>query len=437
MDRLIMAALYALLAVGCGDDGGSVLVDDIFSGAEWTLIEGLSPLPAVPPDPSNAVADDPAAATLGQRFFFETSHAGPIVTGDDGTNGGLGTANETGKVSCASCHDPAIYFDDERSNPNGTSLAADWGGRNTPPVVNAAFYRWFKWEGGSDTLWHQALGTTESGVSHNSSRLAVAHMIAAKYQTEYEAIFGALPDLSDTVRFPLTGKPKKGAADPDGAWEGMAPADQILIDEILANFAKAIAAYERLLVSRDAPFDDYVAGDFDAMSASAKRGLKLFIGKANCVECHRTPLFSDSSFHNLGVPQEGEHVSATDSGRFGAVGSILSSTFNSDGDYSDGSLGILTGLEQNEAQRGQFRVKHLRQIAETGPYMHTGQLATLRDVIEFYDRGGDSTGFEGTKDPLMVPLNLTTAEMDDLEAFLGTLTGEQIPAALQADTSAP
>lgn len=437
MQRLMSLVVGAALATGCGDDGGSELIDGVFSDAEWSLIDGLSPLPAVPPDPSNAVADDAAAATLGQRFFFETSHAGPIVTADDGTNGGLGTAGETGKVSCASCHEPGIYFDDERSSPNATSLAADWGGRNTPPVVNAAFYRWFKWEGGSDTLWHQALGTTESGASHNSSRLAVAHMVYAKYRTEYEAIFGAMPDLADTVRFPATGKPKKSAADPDGAWEGMAAADQILVNEIMANFAKAIAAYERLLVSRNAPFDQYVAGDFEAISASAKRGLKLFIGKANCVECHRTPLLSDSSFHNLGVPQEGEHVSATDSGRFDAVASLLGSTFNSDGDYSDGSLGLLTGLAQAESQRGQFRTKHLRQIAETGPFMHTGQFATLRDVIEFYDRGGDETGFDGTKDPLMVPLNLTSAEMDDLEAFLGTLTGEQIPAALQADTSAP
>jgi cytochrome c peroxidase len=421
---------------GCGDDG-TALVDGTFTEAEWGVIESLSPLPEVPADPSNAVADDPAAATLGQRLFFEASHAGPIAVAADGQNGGLGAVDESGKVSCASCHQPSIYFDDERSNPNATSLAAGWGGRNTPPVVNAAFYRWYKWDGGSDTVWHQAIGTTESAVSHNSSRLAVAHMLLARYKTEYEAIFGALPDLSDTVRFPPTGKPKASAADPDGAWEGMAAADQGLINEVMANFGKAIGAYERLLVSRNAPFDDYVAGDFEAIGAAAKRGLRLFVGKANCIECHGTPLFSDSSFHNLGVPQEGEHVSATDTGRFGAVSSLVPSTFNSDGDYSDGSLGILAGLAQDESQRGQFRTKHLRQIAETGPFMHTGQFATLREVIEFYDDGGGEAGFEGTKDRLMVPLNLTSAEMDDLEAFLATLTGEQIPASLQADTSAP
>ncbi len=428
-----IVAAMCVLGTACGDD--AALVDDTFTEAEWALIETLSPLPSVPADPTNAVADDADAASLGQMFFFETSHAGAIVTGDDGTNGGLGSVGEAGKVSCASCHVPGAWFHDARSNPNATSLAVDWGGRNTPPVVNAAFYTWFKWEGGSDTMWHQALGTTEAAKSHASSRLAVAHMIYDKYRTEYEAIFGAMPDLSDTGRFPLTGKPKASDSDPDGAWEGMTTTDQDATNAILANFAKSIAAYQRLLVSRNAPFDQYVAGEFTAINAAAKRGLRLFIGKAGCVECHRTPLFSDNAFHNLGVPQTGEHVSTSDTGRYDAVAKLLSSTFNSAGAYADVPSTRLDNLSQSEDMRGQFRTKHLRQIAMTGPYMHTGQFATLTEVVEFYNMGGGSSGFDGTKDALLVPLNLTSTEIADIVAFLETLTGDAIAAALMQDTS--
>jgi len=429
----VLGAVGLLIAAGCGDD--ATLVDGTFTEAEWSLIETMSPLPDVPADPTNAVADDAGAATLGQMFFHETSHAGAIVTADDGSNGGLGTVGETGKVSCASCHQPGVWFHDERSNPNGTSLAADWGGRNTPTVVNAAFYSWFKWAGGSDTMWSQALGTTESGKSHASTRLAVAHMIYDKYKTEYEAVFETMPDLSDTGRFPLTGKPKASDSDPDGDWEGMTQTDQDSTNRILANFAKAISAYQRLLVSRNAPFDQYVAGSFDAISAAAKRGLRLFIGKAGCQECHSSPLFSDNSFHNLGVPQTGDNVSSEDTGRYGAVAKLLASTFNSAGAYADVASTRLDNLSQTEDMRGQFRTKHLRQIALTAPYMHTGQLVDLTAVVEFYNQGGGSADFDGTKDQLLVPLNLTTAEVADIVAFLETLTGDPVPTALTADTS--
>jgi cytochrome c peroxidase len=429
--------LTCALFTACGGDDEQ-LIDGIFTEAEWELINTLSPLPAVPPDTTNAVADDADAAALGQMFFFETSHAGPLAVGDDGSNGGLGDVDDDGLVSCASCHSSSsVWFDDDRSSPDATSLGADWGGRNAPPVVNAAFYGWFKWAGGSDTIWSQAIGTTESAKSHASTRLRVSHMIYDKYKDEYEAVFGAIDARFDSMDanaadFPAEGKP--GDAD----FDNMAPADQVIVNTMYANFGKAIGAYERLLVSRDAGFDQYVAGDTAAISASAKRGLRLFIGKAACVECHDTPLFSDSDFHNIGVEQMGEHVSTEDLGRFTAVEKLLASTFNSDGDYSDDTnTGLLADLSQSDAQQGQFRTKHLRQIAETGPYMHTGGLATLADVIDFYDGGGGSDLFAGTKDNRIVALNLTDQEKLDLEAFLGTLTGDPIDSALHADTSKP
>jgi len=192
-----------------------------------------------------------------------------------------------------------------------------------------------------------------------------------------------------------------------------------------------------VLVSRDAPFDKYVAGDTAAISESAKRGLALFIGPANCIACHKTPLFSDSDFHDLGVPQTGDHVPTEDLGRFTAVGKILADPFNAAGAYSDGPNGLVDGLVATDAMNGQFRTKHLRQIAFTGPYMHTGQYATLMDVIDFYNQGGGATGFAGTKDARILPLGLTSQDKDDLVTFLESLTGEPIPAALRVDTSAP
>lgn len=432
--RLLALAVVAAGCQGNYDSG----IDGLFTRGEWELIQTLSPLPEVPPDPTNAYADDPAAAVLGQKLFFDPAPAGPIIEADDGDNGGLGFAGETGKVACASCHMPDDgWFQDRRSNPPQTALGVDWSERNSPPVVNAAFYQWFKWDGGADRMWVQAIGTTEGPRTHASTRLAVAHNIAAKYRADYDAIFPEPldPELGTPgARFPATGKPG------DAFYDGMAPADQAHVTRVVVNYAKAIHAYQRLLVSRNAPFDQYVAGDTEAISPAAKRGLKLFIGKAGCVACHNTPLFSDNGFHNVAIPQIGQFVAApeNESGRYGAIESLRRAEFTGDSEWSDDPDGNLIGaLELTEDLRGKFRTKHLRQIAETRPYMHTGGFGELRDVIEHYDGGGAIDGFQGKKDGLLAGLNLTSDEIDDLIAFFETLTGEEIPAALREDTSLP
>ncbi len=422
--------LVAIAVAGC-DGEEDPLIDGIFTEAEFAIIETLSPLPEVPPDPTNAVADDPDAAALGQMLYFDKTVSGPIAVASD-----LGDVGDEGTISCAPCHEPT-WFTDNRTDPN-VSLGVSFGTRNSPTLVNSAFYEWYYWEGRADTLWFQALAAAENGSQQAATRLRIAHVIYDKYRDEYNALFD--PDLDpaldstavDADRFPPTGKPG------DAAYDDMTAADQLHVDAILANYGKVIAAYERLLVSRNAPFDRYVAGDTTAISVAAKRGLKLFVGKAGCVECHETPLFSDNEFHNLGVPQEGPNVPAEDTGRFGGVAKLLASDFNSSGPHSDDTTtGKLDGLAQEESQRGQFRTKHLRQIGETGPYMHTGGFATLADVVDFYDDGGGESGFTGVKDELMVPLNLSSREQEDIVAFLMTLTGEEVPAALQQDTSKP
>jgi cytochrome c peroxidase len=218
----------------------------------------------------------------------------------------------------------------------------------------------------------------------------------------------------------------------------MAAEDQEAVNWIFVHFGKAVAAYMRQLVSRDAPFDKYVAGDSNAISEQAKKGLKLFVSKAQCVVCHNTPFFSHNGFHNIGMRPEGPHIDADAKGRYDVIESLLANPFNVANAYSDDSdTGKLRGLTQNEEDIGRWRTKSLRQIAKTPPYMRYGQFATLREVIDFYDTGGHADGFHGTKSPLMRPLGLTEQEKEQVVAFLKTLTGAQVAARLLKDTSVP
>lgn len=442
--------LLLAVAIGCG--GGlmscsqDTTVDGVFTQDEWSLIQTMSPLPDVPADTTNAHADDPKAATFGQRLFFEKRFGGPLTVGNDGTNGGLGNVGDTGKVACSDCHDPTHWFIDTRSQPPNVTLGSDWLTHRAPSLVNACFYTWYHWPGAFDTMWGSPIGSLENPSSMNSSRLQLAHVLYAYYKTDYDAVFQPpLPDALDPTnaqasRFPPTGKPKASPSDPDGPWEMMTPQDQDTVNRIVSNATKAIQAYLRQLTSRNAPFDQYVAGNHSAISAQAKQGLLLFIGKAACVQCHSGPFFSDNKFHNTGVPQNlgGPHAPMTDTGRFGVIPALLAGTFNSNGKYSDDTnTGRLNGVTQTPDETGQFRTKDLRQVAELAPYMHAGQFATLEDVITFYNNGGGPDGsYQGTKDPLMVPLNLTSDEQTDLVEFLKTLTGDPIPPQLQQNTAA-
>lgn len=424
-------------AVGCG--GGEELYDGMFTTAEVTKLQALGPLPDLPPDTTNKYADDPLAAALGQRFFFEKGYSGPIVVGDNGENGGLGAVGETGMVSCRSCH-LEEWFIDTRSRPNGTSLGLDWFFRNSPSMVNVAYYReQFGWAGFNDSLWAKNLIPAEFVMGMDRS--VVAHFLFQKYREEYDALFDTPlpaeldPEHPDAARFPATGTPLA----PDGPWKDMAPADRDAVSLIFANFGKALQAYERLLISVGSPFDRYAAGDTTAMSDSAKRGLKLFIGKAGCDACHSGPTLTDEKFHNTAVPQTGDHVlkgPGFDPGRFAGIDVYLGSDFNTHGPYNDDpSIDRTVGVTATESHQGAFRTKSLHNVARTGPYMHTGGMATLKEVVEFYNQGGADSEFAGVRDELIQPLNLTEAEMDDLVAFLESLTGEPVPAELLVDTS--
>jgi cytochrome c peroxidase len=324
---------------------------------------------------------------------------------------------------------------DTRSQPNATSIAIDWFIRNSPTLVNVASYEEvFGWSGFNDNLWGKTLIPAEFVMGTDRTGIARFLYENQSYRQAYDAVFDPNldPALADASRFPLLASPTKAPE----VWMQMPAEDRTIVNRAYANFGKALGAYLRQFYSGNAPFDRYVAGDRAAIDESAKRGLRLFVGKAGCVECHKGPTFSDNEFHVTGVAAIGEHVLKDDPGRLDGIGIYKSWDFNTAGEYNDDpSIDRTKGVEQEEKWRGAFRTKGLRSVAQTAPFLHTGHLATLEEVVAFYNEGGDASGFAGTKDRRMVPLNLTPGEIDDLVAFLETLTGDPIPEALLEDTS--
>ncbi len=398
----------ALLLFGCGEESIEEMqpesepehlteTPNLFTESEWAVIESLSPLPDKPPPSlTNRVADNPDAAQLGQMFFFDTRFS------------------KEGTISCATCHSPFHGFADVEA----TSLGTRRGTRNAPTVLNAAYNKWQFWDGRAETLWAQALFALEGGEEQAGTRLQYAHLIKGHYEAEYEAVFGTLPELEDATRFPPNGKPG------DAVFDNMSEADQVAANTVFANIGKAIEAYERLLISRNAPFDQYVAGDEEAITPEAKRGLKIFIGKGVCVLCHGTPHFRDNDFHNLGIPQG---ALPEDTGRFQGIAKLLADPFNSTSIYSDSradATRMLSLLEPRLEHQGEFKTPTLRNVALTPPYFHTGEFPTLASVIEFNDVGGTTNEFVGRSAGPVEPLHLSEQEKRDLVEFLETLTGE-------------
>jgi cytochrome c peroxidase len=433
---LILAASTAAVG-GCASDttgsGGGGGVDG-FSKADWEVIEKLSPLDKPPADPTSKYSDNEQAAVLGQMLFMDKAFSGPIVR--DGSP--LGKKGEREKVACVSCHDPKHFMIDTHDHPNNTASGVNFMIRNAATSLNSSFYKvWCEQDGIRDSQWSDSLTDPEDPTSMGGSRLLDAHVLYAKYKDEYNALFDdKLPDELDPKNPNADRFPPEGMPGDKGPYDHMTAADQKIVDRIFANFGKAVQAYVRKLISKNAPFDKYVAGDHSAISPAAKAGLEVFIGKAACNDCHNTPLFSDSKFHDTGIDQEGTHVVHTETGRFDGVTAVLGCEFNSNSEFSDDQhSNRLKGLKQEASQKGQWRTKQLRNVAMTAPYFHSGQEATLEDVIKFYNGGGDKSGYIGTKDKLMVPLNLTDEDISNLVAFLQTLTGDPLSDDLAKNTA--
>ncbi len=343
-------------------------IDGRFTADEWEQLRAMA-LPLRPqPDPTNRVADDTRAAALGELLFRDF---------------GL---SSTGTVSCQSCHAPAFAFTDQR--PRGRGL--DTGDRNTPTVFFAPFARWSFLDGRADSAWAQALGPIENPLEMGSARTAVAHRIRARYGEAYTALFGPLPALEESARFPVDARP--GTA----SWDAMRAEDRTAINALYANVGRAIAAYERTLVPPPTAFDRYVMGDTNALTVEQRDGLHHFM-TVGCIECHHGPMLSDDSFHNIGMPT-GRRDGLPDRGRADAVMALESTEFRGDGPYSDGHSSAAAGADLDAArmQVGHFHTPTLRSIARTGPWGHGGTFTTLNDVVRHYARGLTSPPVEGT-----------------------------------------
>jgi cytochrome c peroxidase len=446
--RARLAVIVAALPLVTAFSWQACRAGDPFSAAEWSVIHSLSPLPALPVDTTNKYRDSPAAARLGQMLFFDPRLSGPIQEGTS-AEGQLGSIGESGKIACRHCHMPESgWLFDTRSRsagpiPNATALGSKWMTRNTSSIVNSVFYvhprtgaHWRENDGYADSEWFDAQSEPEGPPVQNGSRLQLAHVIFDHYRAEYNAAFPDWPldaALDDVRRFPATGSPYTDAAN----WKRLSPADQEIVNRVLANYGKAMEAYLRLLVSRNASFDRFVAGDNRAIGDDAKRGLKLFIGKAGCIACHNTPLFSDDDFHVIGLSIDtarSPHADAAETGR-AANQALICDPVVAGGDFKvtghfsdDPAVARDTGFCGQHIPPGLWRTKGLRQVAETAPYFRDGQAATLDEVIDFYDRGGDPEGtfLGGPKE--IRPLLLSRDEKEWLKAFLRTLTGDRVPA---------
>ncbi|HXU83918.1 MAG TPA: cytochrome c peroxidase [Polyangia bacterium] len=418
INRTFVASLMVLLS------STEACTLDFLTDDEKKQLDSMALPTQLPPSPSNSFADNPAAAQLGQQFFFDKRFSGPLLEHSE-----LGQEGDMNTMSCATCHDPARGGADIRAL-GGTSLGAAWTGRNSPTVRNAAHSPWAFWDGRRDSLWSQALGPIEGDVEMNSGRLQTARLIFEKYREPYEKLFGPMPGMEDVARFPTEGKPGMPAFDE------MAAADKTAINRVYANFGKAIEAYERKLVDKSSPFDRFLAGDQNAMSAQAVRGARLFVGKAACNECHSGPMMADGKFHNHGVPQHGNKIPAIDRGRTDGIPQLLATEFNTAGQYSDmNKADRWNGLHVVDADLGAFKTPTLRNISKTGPYMHTGGFANLWDVINWYNLAAGTDGFSGHREAAsLVPLKLTNEEMADLVEFMKALDGDPLPESL---TEAP
>jgi cytochrome c peroxidase len=377
----------------------------LWSDAEIAALRGLwlGSLPTLPADPSNQYADDLQAAEFGQRLFFDARFSG------------------NGEVSCATCHIPELEFQDGRSLAQGMGQVD----MRTMPLMGAAYSPWLFWDGRKDSLWAQALGPLENPLEHGGSRVQFAHLIAEHYRADYEAIFGPLPDLS---HLPPLGGPIDNL-EAQTAWQAMSRADQHTVNQIFANIGKAIAAYERLLLPGPSRFDAYVdavlAGDTRAAAAiftpDETAGLRLFIGKGNCIDCHNGPLLTNNDFHNTGVPTAPDAL--VPMGRALGAHRLLADEFNCLGRYSDAEpteCGELRFISIGSHQMAyQFKPPSLRNVVARPPYMHAGQIETLTAVIDHYN--------DAPPAPLghteIEPLGLTVEEKAQLLAFLHTLTG--------------
>ncbi|MEY4513523.1 MAG: hypothetical protein RLZZ450_5645 [Pseudomonadota bacterium] len=379
------------------------------------------------------------SAGWARALFFDTRYSGALLDGDnDGSEHSLGSRGQTGRISCAGCHVPEAGFSDTRTLGGALSLAAGWGNRRTPSLLDVGQARLLMWDGARDSLFGQFFGPQESPFEMNSSRMFLAKHVYLVYRAEYEALYGAMPDLSDKSVFPdlapgLTGcraldnhtSPPtcagkvRGTAGDAAEYDGMTPGAQGAVTQIVVNAGKARGAYQRLLTCGPSQVDAWVHGDASALSTQEKHGAELFVGKAHCDSCHSGPFFSDQKFDNVGLRGQPVAVAFDTQGDMGAAVGLttaLADPVNVRSRYSDGDDGRLPASVDRTSLLGAFRTPTLRCANMRPRFMHNGQLLSLEEVVSFFSRGGDPGGYPGTNE--LKPLHLTDVEQRSLTAFL-------------------
>lgn len=299
-------------------------------------VQVLGPVKIGPNPPAPVPPDNPQTSSkiaLGKMLYFDTR------------------ISKDNTISCATCHDPQKGWSDE--GPTSAGIHGQRGGRRAPPVSNAAYLPLQFWDGRAQTLEDQAKGPIQNPIEMGNTHEAMIQTLTGVtgYAAQFEQVFGEGP---------------------------------ITVD----NVAKAIAAFERTVVTTDSPFDRFVKGDESSLTPLEKSGLEVFNGKGHCTACHWGSNFSDGRFHNLGVTQAGPL--AEDNGRF--------------------------DITKSPRDMRAFKTPTIRDGALRPPYMHTGAEKTLRDVVLFYNKGGGVS--DKNLDPLVVPLGLSNEEVEALVAFL-------------------
>ncbi len=294
----------------------------------------MAPLPKTAPAPKDN-STTPEKVALGKMLFFD-----PRLSGDN-------------KMSCATCHRPDKAFGD------GLSQAKGAGGktlkRNTPSLLNVGFYSTLHWDGRVASLEEQALLPIQAADEMNQDLAQLEKKLNAVpgYAKQFQAVFGT----------------------------------KVTRDGI----AKALAAFQRTLVTGPSPYDRYLGGEKNALSADAKRGMEIFFGSAGCAECHRGPMLTDEKFYRLGLSR--------DKGR-----------------------GLVTGKAEDNYK---VRTPSLRNVASTKPYMHDGSKKSLYDVLFYYLRGVPGSGRDGLPLDIDSLQSVPLSEISELTAFLEALSGEE------------
>jgi cytochrome c peroxidase len=331
MNKVWFAAVFIILAAGPIFAGSDVPVPLTAVSAHSLGPERLGNLPAVTVPPDNPQTT--GKVLLGKKLYFDTR-----LSADN-------------SISCATCHNPEMGWSD--AGPTSSGIKGQLGGRRSPPVVNAAYSPLQFWDGRAPSLEEQAKGPIQNPIEMgNTHEVMIATLSKLSgYTEEFKAVFGTTP---------------------------------ITVDQV----AKAIAAYERTIVTTDSPFDRFVRGDETALTKQEKQGLEIFNGKGHCTSCHWGGYFSDGRFHNLGVaPVAGQKP---DEGR--------------------------SAITKNPLEMGAFKTPTVRDAAKRAPFMHNGSEKTLEDVVKLYDLGGGPD--DANLDRLMVPLGLSKQEVAALVAFM-------------------